>query len=52
MLAEEHGPVLPLLDDHELRAQPLHGPAGADQVFVAGQQPGLAVVEHQAVDAA
>ena len=50
MLAEEHRPVLALLDDHEPRAQLQHAAAGADQVLVARQQPGLAVVEHQAVD--
>ncbi len=41
--------MLPLLDDHEFGAHGLHGPAGADQVFVIGQQPGFAVVEHQPI---
>ena len=50
MLAEEHRPVLALLDDHESRAELQHAAAGADQVLVARQQLGLAVVEHQPVD--
>ena len=44
--------VLALLDDDELRAHLQHLAGGFDEVLLLGQQPGFAVVEHQAVDLA
>ncbi len=50
MFAEEHRPMLALLDDHQPRSQAADRMAGADEVFLSREQFRLAVVEHQAVD--
>src|SRR5690606_24994832 len=46
---EEHRAVLPLLDDHHLRAMPLDPARGAQEVVIARQLACLAVVHHQQV---
>ena len=50
VFAEEHRPVFPFFNHDELGPHGPHGVARADKIFVVGQEFGLRVVEHQAVD--